>query len=222
VHLARDALGLGVDAFGGAVAVRKCECGDHGIAVSLQAPQNECRWGRRRSRRRRFGWHRPGPLNGNLVIRVRDAWGPMFSDEQFAGMFPARTKPAWSPGRLAMVPVLQFVEALTDRKAAEAVRARTGWKCALAPELAYAGIDFSVLSTHPGSGSRRVPAACRSGGDHCPMLCCLVGLAGAGELHGDLSSRQRCASARPSQATCEAVVPRTAGEVADRPPRCPQ
>ena len=37
-HLARDSVGLGVDTFGGAVAVRKCECGVHGVAVSVQAP----------------------------------------------------------------------------------------------------------------------------------------------------------------------------------------
>jgi hypothetical protein len=36
VHLARDSLGLGVDALGGAVAVRKCEPGDHGVEVSFQ------------------------------------------------------------------------------------------------------------------------------------------------------------------------------------------
>jgi transposase len=72
----------------------------------------------------------------------------MFSDGQFTGLFPARGKPAWSPGRLAMVLVLvlQFVEALTDRQAAEAVRARIDWKYALGLELADAGFDFSVLS----------------------------------------------------------------------------
>ena len=37
VHLARDPPGLGVDAFGGAVAVRKCERGVHGVVVSVQA-----------------------------------------------------------------------------------------------------------------------------------------------------------------------------------------
>ena len=36
VHLARDGLGLGVDALGGAVAVRKREGGDHGVEVLLQ------------------------------------------------------------------------------------------------------------------------------------------------------------------------------------------
>jgi len=83
---------------------------------------------------------------GSLAIRVRDELGPLFSDEQFAGLFPVRGKPAWSPGRLAMVLVLQFVEALTDRQAAEAVRARIDWKYALGLELADAGFDFSVLS----------------------------------------------------------------------------
>lgn len=37
VHLARDPLGLGVDALGGAVAVRKRERGDHGVTVAFQA-----------------------------------------------------------------------------------------------------------------------------------------------------------------------------------------
>ncbi|MFD3936242.1 transposase, partial [Streptomyces sp. NPDC058618] len=83
---------------------------------------------------------------GSLAIRVRDELGPLFTDEEFAGLFPARGKPAWSPGRLALVLVLQFVEGLTDRQAAEAVRARIDFKYALALELADPGFDFSVLS----------------------------------------------------------------------------
>ncbi|MGQ4334928.1 IS1182 family transposase [Streptomyces hayashii] len=83
---------------------------------------------------------------GSLAVRVRDELGSLFSDGQFVGLFPARGKPAWSPGRLAMVLVLQFVEGLTDRQAAQAVRARIDWKYALGLELADAGFDFSVLS----------------------------------------------------------------------------
>lgn len=83
---------------------------------------------------------------GSLAIRVRDELGVLFTDEQFAGLFAVRGKPAWSPGRLALVLVLQFVERLTDRQAAEAVRARIDWKYALALELADPGFDFSVLS----------------------------------------------------------------------------
>ncbi|NIY65468.1 transposase IS4 family protein [Streptomyces malaysiensis] len=83
---------------------------------------------------------------GSLAIRVRDELGVLFTDEQFAGLFPVRGKPAWSPGRLGMVLVLQFVEGLTDRQAAEAVRARIDWKFALGLELTDPGFDFSVLS----------------------------------------------------------------------------
>jgi transposase len=83
---------------------------------------------------------------GSLAIRVRDELGVLFRDEEFADLFPVRGKPAWSPGRLALVLVLQFVEGLTDRQAAEAVRARIDFKYALALELADPGFDFSVLS----------------------------------------------------------------------------
>jgi transposase len=83
---------------------------------------------------------------GSLAIRIRDELGVLFSDGQFAGLFPARGKPAWSPGRLALVLVLQFVEGLTDRQAAEAVRARIDFKYALGLDLSDPGFDFSVLS----------------------------------------------------------------------------
>lgn len=83
---------------------------------------------------------------GSLAIRVRDELGMLFRDEEFADLFPARGRPAWSPGRLAMVLVLQFVEGLTDRQAAEAVRARIDFKYALGLDLTDPGFDFSVLS----------------------------------------------------------------------------
>ncbi|MGW0963122.1 IS1182 family transposase [Streptomyces gelaticus] len=83
---------------------------------------------------------------GSLAIRVRDELGFLFTDEEFADLFPVRGKPAWSPGRLALVLVLQFVEGLTDRQAAEAVRARIDVKYALGLELDDPGFDFSVLS----------------------------------------------------------------------------
>ncbi|MFB7477275.1 IS1182 family transposase [Kitasatospora sp. NPDC056184] len=83
---------------------------------------------------------------GSLAIRIRDELGVLFTDERFADLFPVRGKPAWSPGRLALVLVLQFVEGLTDRQAAEAVRARIDFKYALGLELGDPGFDFSVLS----------------------------------------------------------------------------
>jgi transposase len=45
-----------------------------------------------------------------------------------------------------MVIVLQFVEGLTDRQAADAVRGRIDWKYALGLELTDPGFDYSVLS----------------------------------------------------------------------------
>ena len=83
---------------------------------------------------------------GCLVMRARDALGPLFTDEQFAALFAARGRPAWSPARLALVLVLQFVEGLTDRQAADAVRARLDWKYALGLDLDDPGFDASVLT----------------------------------------------------------------------------
>lgn len=82
---------------------------------------------------------------GCMAIRVRDELGSLFSDEQFLDLFAVRGRPAMSPWRLAVVSVLQFTEALPDRQAAEAVRARIDWKYMLGLELTDEGFDASVL-----------------------------------------------------------------------------
>src|SRR3954466_8722970 len=83
---------------------------------------------------------------GNAYLRLRDALGTVFSDAQFAPLFPSRGQPAEAPGRLALVTVLQCAENLSDRRAAEAVRGRIDWKYLLGLELADPGFDASVLS----------------------------------------------------------------------------
>src|SRR6516164_7525719 len=83
---------------------------------------------------------------GSLVVQVRDALGTLYSDEDFADLFPARGQPAEAPWRLALVTVLQFVEGLPDRQAADAVRSRLDWKYALSLELSDPGFDHTVLS----------------------------------------------------------------------------
>jgi transposase len=83
---------------------------------------------------------------GNPYLRLRDALGTVFSDAQFAPLFPSRGQPAEAPWRLALVTVLQFAENLSDRRAAEAVRGRIDWKYLLGLELADPGFDASVLS----------------------------------------------------------------------------
>lgn len=82
---------------------------------------------------------------GNPYLTIQDVLGPLFNDTQFAALFPRRGQPAQAPWRLALVTILQFAEDLSDRQAAEAVRARIDWKYVLALELEDPGFDASVL-----------------------------------------------------------------------------
>lgn len=82
---------------------------------------------------------------GNIYVRMRDEIGTIFDDPMFEAVFPARGQPAESPWRLALITVMQFVEGLSDRQAAEAVRCRIDWKYALSLELTDPGGDASVL-----------------------------------------------------------------------------
>jgi transposase len=84
--------------------------------------------------------------HGTLVVQLRDALGTLYSDEDFADLFPVHGQPAEAPWRLALVTVLQFVEGLPDRQAADAVRSRLDWKYALSLELSDPGFDHTVLS----------------------------------------------------------------------------
>jgi transposase-like protein DUF772 len=72
---------------------------------------------------------------GCLTIRIRDELGELFSDKDFAELVAARGRPGHSPTRLALVVVLQFVEGLADRQAADALRGGLDWKYTLGPEL---------------------------------------------------------------------------------------
>ena len=83
---------------------------------------------------------------GTLVTQLRDALGPIYSDEHFAHLFPKRGRPAEAPWRLALVTVLQAIEGLTDRQAAQAVRTRIDWLYALALPLDEPGFDYAILT----------------------------------------------------------------------------
>jgi NADH dehydrogenase FAD-containing subunit len=73
--------------------------------------------------------------HGNTYLNLRDELGTVFTDEDVAALYPNRGRPAEAPWRLALVTVFQFVENLSDRQAADAVRARIDWKYALGLEL---------------------------------------------------------------------------------------
>jgi transposase len=83
---------------------------------------------------------------GNLYMKLRDHVGTILQDEDFVALFSPEGAPGLPPWRLALVTLLQFHEHLSDRQAAEAVRARIDWKYVLSLELTDAGFDFSVLS----------------------------------------------------------------------------
>jgi transposase len=61
---------------------------------------------------------------GNRSLRLRDTLGTIFADHEFADLFPRRGQPAEAPWRLALVCLVQYMEELTDRQAADAVRSR--------------------------------------------------------------------------------------------------
>jgi transposase len=82
---------------------------------------------------------------GSVVLRLRDAFSALYQDEDFQRLYPTRGQPGLAPWRLSLVTVFQFLEHLSDRQAADAVRGRIDWKYALGLELTDPGFHFSVL-----------------------------------------------------------------------------
>ncbi len=82
---------------------------------------------------------------GNRYLTMRDELGTIYTDQDFADLFSAYGQSAVPPWRLALICVMQFMEDLTDRQAAEAVRSRIDWQDALSLALGDPGFDFSVL-----------------------------------------------------------------------------
>jgi len=83
-------------------------------------------------------------------LRVADELGTLFTDEDFAPLFPAHGQPATAPWRLALVTILPFAEGLSDRQAAHALRTRIDWKYVARLDLTDPGVDGSVLSEFRG------------------------------------------------------------------------
>ncbi|MDZ8091506.1 MAG: transposase [Nostoc sp. DedQUE05] len=82
----------------------------------------------------------------NLYMQLRDELGVFYQDEDFASLYPQRGQPAQAPWRLAMILVMQYLENLSDRQAAQAVQGRIDWKYSLSLELTDPSFDFSVSS----------------------------------------------------------------------------
>lgn len=83
---------------------------------------------------------------GNLCITLADRLSGLISDQDFNAIFSTQGQPAVSPWRLSLATILQYVEGLTDRQTANAVRSRIDWKYVLCLELTDQGFHHTVLS----------------------------------------------------------------------------
>jgi transposase len=81
----------------------------------------------------------------NTIMRMRDHFGSLFFNQDFAHLYHAEGTSAYSPARLALMLIFQFAEGLSDAQAASAVAARIDWKYALALPLTAPAIDPSLL-----------------------------------------------------------------------------
>jgi transposase len=87
---------------------------------------------------------------GNIYMQIRDHFGMLYQNHQFAHLFATEGQPALSPARLALATVMQYIEGVGDRQAADYVRDRISWKYALGLPLDDPGFNFSVLSEFRG------------------------------------------------------------------------
>lgn len=65
---------------------------------------------------------------GNIYLQIRDALGSIYKDEAFVELFSQWGQSADSAWRLALISVMQLVENLSDRQAADAVHGRSDCK----------------------------------------------------------------------------------------------
>jgi transposase len=84
---------------------------------------------------------------GNLYVDLHAEFGAIYNDAAFADLYAKnRGRPVEvAPWRLALVTVMQYMEGLTDRQAADAVRRCMDWKYALSLDLSDAGFNFTLL-----------------------------------------------------------------------------
>lgn len=75
-----------------------------------------------------------------------DRFGQLYQNADFVHLFAQDGQPALAPARLALVSVMQYMEGVGDRQAADFVRDRISWKYALGLDLDDPGFHYSVLS----------------------------------------------------------------------------
>src|SRR5258708_35689322 len=80
------------------------------------------------------------------AMLIRDELECLYEDETFRALYPSCGQHGISPWQLAVVSILQYVEGLSDRQAAEAVRVRIDWEYALGVSLGGGGFVASGLT----------------------------------------------------------------------------
>jgi Transposase domain (DUF772) len=95
---------------------------------------------------------------GNLYVELRAEFGTLYTDQLFADLYPPEGRPVEvAPWRLALVVVMQYMEGLTDRQAADAVRRCIEWKYALSLDVHDPGLAVYLLGADKCNG----PLPCR-------------------------------------------------------------
>ena len=85
--------------------------------------------------------------DGSVHAFLADHRKALFPDELFADLFPSgRGRPSVPADVVATVMVLQALEGLSDRDAADALRTNIAWKVAAGLALDDEGINYSVLT----------------------------------------------------------------------------
>lgn len=108
---------------------------------------------------------------GSLFMKMRDELGTLYQDDLFADLFPpADGQPALAPWRLALVTIMQFIEELPDRQAADAVRSRIDWKYALLRRVARGGIPGTTRKNEKGGSWVIQPDAMPSSGSSAKIV----------------------------------------------------
>jgi Transposase domain (DUF772) len=79
-------------------------------------------------------------------VDLRTEFGTLYEDQLFADLYSPQGRPMEvAPWRLALVMVVQYIEGLTDRQAAEEARRCKDWEYALSLGLTDPGFDFTLL-----------------------------------------------------------------------------
>jgi transposase len=98
---------------------------------------------------------------GSPYLTLRDHLGTIYDDGDFPALFPASGQPGLPPWRLALVTLMQFRENLSDRQAAEAVRARIDWKYPHSTRFSGKGYHRSAKASRGEDLQVEHPVSCR-------------------------------------------------------------